>query len=236
MRSWYRRSAVILLGSAVAFVACDKVPETPTNTAPSAEVQTYRVTEEPDITEERAEEIWSSPEVQHMLDLQHQFVERVDAALARGVALDDIRAAMHLATSPRADDSQIVALLYESREEADRYVAALKAARAAIPEAFPEVAAARDELDPAGCTVQGKSVDGFFNNYDKVRESRLNPLDERNAPAPVCGSRKNQLKLLACATLCSFTSGGLGTVACGWGCWCTFCSKDSVLATYICAD
>lgn len=52
----------------------------------------------------------------------------------------------------------------------------------------------------------------------------------------VCGSYWNQVKLSLCAAGCGVTTAGLAAGLCGWGCWCTFCTKNSALATAICAD
>jgi len=61
--------------------------------------------------------------------------------------------------------------------------------------------------------------------------------DQRSAVKKiVCGSYWNQVKLGLCAAGCGVTTAGLAAGLCGWGCWCTFCTKNSALATAICAD
>lgn len=83
-------------------------------------------------------------------------------------------------------------------------------------------------MDTAKCTAKGGSVDAFFNNFDKVRESTMYPTDGRNAP-PDC-----LMLALGCARHCSVTAPGLATVACAWGCWCAFCGGLSGFASVLC--
>ena len=62
--------------------------------------------------------------------------------------------------------------------------------------------------------------------------------DDESVPpgdgTPVCGSYWQQVKLAACAALCSASTAGAGTVLCGWACWCMFCTQSSAVAGVIC--
>ena len=55
------------------------------------------------------------------------------------------------------------------------------------------------------------------------------PEDE---DGPVCGSYFQQVKLLACAALCSTMGPAAGL--CGWACWCMLCSENSAVYDFMC--
>ncbi len=232
-----RRSAVLAVAFSLALSACESGPSSPTRPATGAGARAGEVADEPEISEERVREIWASDEVQQVLTLQSEFVRRVDAAVERGVAVDEIRAAATAAVGEGNDDAALAELLFESREEADEYVATLQEARFAVTAAFPEVAAAEEDLEPSACALGTGAVDTFFDRFEASRSAQLDPTIDGAAgrtSVPTCGSYWKQIKLLGCAGLCSASTAGLGTVLCGWGCWCMLCSTNSAVGEAMC--
>jgi hypothetical protein len=232
MHHRFRISALVL--GITLLASCDAAPSSPAGESPASGAAT-RLPVEPTIAETRAEEIWSSSEVQLVLSLQDTFVARVYAALQAGVPLDTLRAAAHLAAS--GNDAQLAVLLFGSTQAGAAFATALADARAAAITAFPEVTYARNDTDPSECTLRSGTVDSFFDNFTIIHSSRLTPLEDAAAQrdrGPVCGSYWKQLKLLGCMGLCSATTAGLGAAFCGWGCWCTLCTTNSALADLMC--
>lgn len=128
-----RAMAVALAAAA----SCDMSSTAPAPGAGPAAAE--RVAELP--SEERVQEIWNSPEVARLMDLHAEFVARMDAAVQRGVPMEELRAASHPTLA--GDDSHLAALLFGGRRGADEYVASLRAARAAISNTYPEIYSAQ---------------------------------------------------------------------------------------------
>lgn len=180
-------------------------------------------TREDELSESRANEIAASEESQRMLRLQEEFAERVDLALSKGLSREELRVAA-ITAAEKGDDAQLADLLFESRAEADRYASSIRDARLALFAKYPEL---QQQVDPSTCTLTSQGVEAFFKGFNERRTVQR---------AEVCGSKANQVRLLACTALCAGTTLGAAAGLCGWGCWCAFCTRESGVAKVICAD
>lgn len=173
----------------------------------------------------------NSPELVTMVQLQNQFLDKVDNAVKQGNTIESIRTAAFTALQTNNYHS-IYTILCGSFANGEAFFNSLASAKRSFVQANPFI---EQNLSVFACptcpTTIIEEANYFFNNFQPINTYRISPgADE--GPI-VCGSHWNKLKLLICAGVCGATTGGLGAGLCGWGCWCQFCKK-SALGGIIC--
>lgn len=115
--------------------------------------------------------------------------------------------------------------------EGEFYVERLTNATKAVYNKFPVL----NTITSKGAEELSKgSIERFYMNISKGELSKSSLENGKKSAEPVCGSYWQQVKLLACATGCSFVTAGVGTPLCGWACWCMLCTENSMVADVIC--
>jgi hypothetical protein len=85
-------------------------------------------------------------------------------------------------------------------------------------------------------SIMNDNMYAYEKSYNKYTRMPSDNKYAYSVAIPTCGSWWNQLKLGACALLCSVTTAGIATPFCGWLCWCEFCRHHSALGERICAN
>lgn len=185
------------------------------------------------LTEQQSREVLLSPELQTVIQLQNQFLDKISNAVSQGTSIESIRTAA-LEALQTNNYQTIYLMLFNSYQSAESFFNSLTAAKANFLRANSFIQQNIGVFTCQTClTPITAEASYFFNNFQAFNSNRVNPGGEDGDP-PVCGSNWNKVKLIICTALCSATTAGLGAALCGWGCWCTFCTKNSALAAIIC--
>ena len=183
------------------------------------------------LSEERSEAIVTSPEATAFFSLYDEWTDRVEAAVERGVSVSEMQAL----ASQQSDDLNVI--LFGSQANADMFVERKQGVINRLMKAYPELAT----VDTEGAVERCEASDPILaqNLVEGLGSRATQPSDtvageaQARQDGPVCGSRWQQVKLLACAAVAGATCGP-GAALCGWGCWCTLCSENSALADVMC--
>jgi hypothetical protein len=133
------------------------------------------------------------------------------------------------------ESDRFYSLIFTDVNAGTQFISNYENARVALIKKNSFIAANKEAFDCSACNKNFQSeIDFFLKNFNYFYENKIiyavgKPGDYFT---PACGSYWNQVKMLVCMGLCSGT--GPGIVVCGWGCWCTFCSK-SALGNVICS-
>jgi len=179
------------------------------------------------MSEQRAQEIATSPEAAAFLSLYGEWKDHVVAAKQRGVPTSDLQemAARH--------DAELGTVLFGNQANVESFSERKQAAIAGLMEAYPELAKFNVENESEAC----KTTDPIItrNIIERAGGEEGNSAQQRQAEVP-CGSYWQTVKLLACAAaagvVCSEGGPG-GVLFCGWGCWCMLC-PDSATGSLAC--
>ena len=187
-----------------------------------------------ELSEIESSAIINSTEFQNFISIKNQFIEVVNQTVSNGYDLEELKQ-LSIESVNSNESDELFTALFGSKEKGLDYLIALENARTQLLNAYPVINKIRDQYAQPSLN----SVSVFYETLDVINKNRnemnlsVASVAGRDAE-PVCGSYWNQVKLGVCATGCSFTTGGLGTVFCGWLCWCTFCSQNSELSNAIC--
>jgi len=192
------------------------------------------------LSEDESREIVASGEFQNVFNLQNQFLDKIDNAVRQGVSLDFIKKETIDAIHTNNNQS-IYSLLFGNYSTGETFISNLTNAKKAFINKYPALS---ENLSSIVCNTCPKSLvddaNYFFKNFNAFNTNRFNPQSDLfvagRAAGPTCGSWWNQVRLGVCAGACGILTVGIGAAACGWGCWCTFCTRNSALASIICAD
>ncbi len=192
---------------------------------------------EPPLTEEESQLILESSECKDFVTLQNSFIQSISNSINNGYSSQELeKFAIDLSQGKHAKFYYIV---FGDEKAGEEFFNKLAQAKANFLTKFPKIP---KNISGSLCKTCQENVDEqikyFFSNFSSIEKFQYvlpggNLIDGR---APTCGSRWNQVLTLACMAGCSATTVGLGAGLCGWGCWCSFCSQNSALATAICAD
>ena len=194
------------------------------------------------LSEEASKEIVKSPEFQNVFKLQNEFLDKISNAVNQGIPLESIRTATIDAVENN-NNKPVYSMLFSDYQSGENFFNALSEAKNTFREKHRFIEENKSAFTCSTCSkTLSEEVNFLFNNFQAFNNNRYIPGTSSNterAAEPVCGSWWNQVRLGICAVACGVVTvgtAGIATAACGWGCWCTFCTQNSALATVICAD
>ncbi len=195
------------------------------------------------LSESESYKIVSSNEFQNILRLQNHFLDLIKKAKLNGITIEKLQAAA-LKSGMDENNFEFFEIVFGSATIGKEFVKELQTNRSLL---LSKNGILRNNTAAFICFSCKKSpletVNFFFKNYDSFDKLRLKQFsvqanlysdDESLDYDPTCGSYWQQVKLVACAALCSASTVGVGTVLCGWACWCMLCPENSALAGVIC--
>lgn len=175
-----------------------------------------------------------SSEFQNVILKQNQVLDTITNALNRGISLQSIRTAT-LDAIQNNNYQSIYSLLFSSSQSGDAFFNELVNAKTAFVLQNGFIMENQQTFTCSTCfSTLTDQANYFFDNFQTFNSYRYSPTGSNSKPT--CGSWWNQVKLVACAALCGVSTAGIGAGVCGWGCWCTFCTKNSAVANVICAN
>jgi hypothetical protein len=191
-----------------------------------------------ELSEEESLRITESFEFNNMLNYQLRFLEIVNGALSQGIPLSSLKAAAKESIES-GDDEIFWRMVFPHPDMGRQFMENFVSAKKQFFEANNQLMENRDAFICSTCPKQpSEEVDVFFDIFEKYKVSK--PLLEdseqnfHDGHGYTCGSAWNRVKLGMCAFGCSYLTGGLGVILCGWRCWCGFCKQNSELSTVIC--
>jgi hypothetical protein len=198
------------------------------------------------LSEKASLSILSSDEVKDLIEIQNLFIDKIKQAVAKGYSVQEL-SRLSINAINYNQHTEILKVIFGSVNEGNIFIQNVQNAKLKFISKYKFILENREDFECNSCTqLTAQSVNLFYINlniYDKSRLkvpsvdlpiSTISLNDELlEGDKPVCGSYWQQVKLLACMSLCSVSTGGLGTVLCGWGCWCMTC-PESVTGGIIC--
>lgn len=183
------------------------------------------------LSDELCFEIVSSQECQTYFNLRFEFISNVENSIRNGFSVSMLTD-LSMAAIMDQDIEPFYNIIFDDYCEGEAYVARLAEATKALYKKFPVL----NTIIPEGAEELSKeNIERFYMNiYNSELSKSSNVIIGQYKDEPVCGSYWQQVKLLACATACSFATVGVGTVLCGWACWCMLCPENSAVANVIC--
>ncbi len=184
------------------------------------------------MSEELCFEIVSSNECQTYFNLRFEFLSNVENAIKNGFSVSLLTELSMVAITDH-DVEPFYTIVFDDHCEGEFYVARLAEATTALYKKFPVL----NTVVPVGTEELSKeNIERLYMNiYNRTLSKSLTmESDPYEMDEPVCGSYWQQVKLLACASACSFATAGVGTALCGWACWCMLCTENSAVADAIC--
>lgn len=190
------------------------------------------------LSEDSSRQIVQSQEFQTLFSLQNEFLDKIKNAINNGYSLDSIKKATINAVE-NSDNNQIYSILFNDYNSGVTFFNSVAASKRAIKEKYPFIEENRSTFVCNTC--QGTITDEvnyFYKNFQTFDTYRFYPgiAPTGREALPTCGSWGNQVRLGVCATLCGAATAGIGLAACGWGCWCTFCTSNSSVSSVICSN
>ncbi len=198
----------------------------------SCESKNNNETFEPvELSEKESFEIVSSLEYKKYMEMRFVFLKRVLFLLNNGYCSDQLTQICIDSVNENKHDV-FYETFFGSCDEGENYNAGLIEAKINLLNKFPVLDLMFSEYEGDMPEIE---ISNFFNNielnYCDVDQPDMIPQKKGEV---VCGSYWNQVKLAACAGLCSFSTAGAGTALCGWACWCMLCTENSSVADVIC--
>ncbi len=217
------------------------------------------------LSEIESKEIVQSKEVTNFWNSRKMFLIKIDEAVKGGISIDSLKKAAIIEVS-NPEQSPLTETLFGSRSVGDNFYKELSDKRQEAASKILSKVGDKNYFICNSCHLPiVQQINYLFENYKtflfymdefgkekeigsyglnpnsyKKKSSKANILESGNGnylkKMPTCGSWWNQIKLVGCTGLCTATTVGLGAGLCGWGCWCTFCTKNSEVAKVICAD
>lgn len=193
------------------------------------------------LSEEASMEIVQSIEFQNIFKLKNEFLDKISNAVNQGIPLDSIRVAAIDAVENN-NNQQIYSMLFSDYNSGVAFFNNLSQAKKIFRDKYAFIEQNKEKFMCTTCSkTLSEEVNFLFKNFNAFNNNRYTPGAGLSGEktAPTCGSWWNQIRLGVCAAACGVVTVGtvgLGTAACGWGCWCTFCTKNSAVASVICAD
>lgn len=182
------------------------------------------------LSDELCYEIVSSKECQAYFNLRYEFLANVGNSIKNGYKVTYL-ADISMAAIRDQNLEQFYNVFFDNYCEGESYLVRLTDATKSLYKKFPVlntiISEDTEELSKG-------NIERFFINVARSELSKSSLGNSGECDEPVCGSYWQQVKLLACATGCSFATAGVGTVLCGWACWCMLCSENSAVADAIC--
>lgn len=182
------------------------------------------------LSDELCYEIVSSKECQTYFNLRYEFLANVRNSIRNGSKVS-LLTDISMAAIRDQNLEPFYNIIFDDYCEGESYVERLTDATKALYKKFPVlntiVSESAEELSEG-------NIERFYINIAKRELSKSSLENSGVCDEPVCGSYWQQVKLLACATGCSFATAGVGTVLCGWACWCMLCSENSAVYDAIC--
>jgi len=190
------------------------------------------------LTEEECRLIVYSEEAQLLKGMQDKFVQIVHQYGANGNNINNLRILALESIDDLNSNKLFLATLFGSVDEGVSFLENFSLAKKTLFNRFPSLIGISHELQ----FDLNESIHHFFDNLQNIHremENRLSGYSQKNddremGSSPTCGSYWQQAKLLACAGLCSASTLSVGTVLCGWACWCMLCKENSSLSEVIC--
>jgi hypothetical protein len=186
--------------------------------------------EEHQLSDETCFEIVSSIECQTYLNLRYEFLNNVEKAIRTGSSVSQLTE-LSMAALIDQDLEPFYNIIFDDYCEGVSYIARLSEATKALYNKFPILNTIISESPEA---LTKENIEKFYFNINRVELRKSSLANNESNDEPVCGSYWQQVKLIACATGCSFATAGVATVLCGWACWCMLCSENSVVADTLC--
>lgn len=190
------------------------------------------------LSEEVSKQIIESPEYQNCIRFQNDFLDIISNKVNQGTSIESIKTAT-LNAIRTSNYNEIYLLLFGNYQSAEVFFTGMANSQRSY---ISNLKTNYPNMPSLGCSTCHSfltdDVNYFFRNFNVFNTNRMpvsGGTSEGVAPEPTCGSYWNQVLLAACATGCSVTTAGLGVAMCGWGCWCTFCTRNSAVAAAICA-
>ena len=193
-----------------------------------------------ELSEAESLEILNSPELQSFQANREKFIQKVGYAIdSKGYSQKELESLTIKAIKTHNED-QILEILFDTKENGMAYLEELNQSRTNLLKQYPILNRIREQEGGSNLSLEANAT-MFYGNFNEISKLKFTIAESNRSVAnavgdPVCGSAWNQVKVAACATACSLSTGGLGTVLCGWACWCTFCPRDSELTEIICAN
>lgn len=191
--------------------------------------------------EDKSYQILVSSSTQSFAQKRNDFLDKVSYALNKGNSLSAVRNATLQAV--QYNNYQIIdTMMFKGTIDRQSFISAYNNARAGFLQANSFIQQTPQYFSCQTCGASAVDWTNYiFDNFTSINSSRYYPPAEEVNPStgklePICGSRGNQVKLLGCVAITGVTTGGLGAVLGGWGCWCNFCTRNSWLGTKICAN
>lgn len=184
------------------------------------------------LSEEVSHEIVSSQEYQTYFNLRYEFLIYVDNAIRNGFSVSFLTD-LSIKSIREQENEAIYKAIFNDYFEGESYIERLTDAKEALYWKFPVL---NTIISEGAEELSKENVEKFYMNISQKEFSKtlLEKGMEVEDDGPVCGSYWQQVKLVACAGVCSFATAGIGTPLCGWACWCMLCNENSSLADVIC--
>lgn len=200
------------------------------------------------LSEIDSKKIVESIEFQTLINVQFELVLKIDSTIKSGIPKQRLENEALLSIQNIKND--FYDLVFENSKAGEKFIERFQLACKTFLQKYPDLEKNRNEFVCSSCSLQPieYKVKWFFKNFEIFNSARLNkqtPVLSRaqvaadlieNDDDPVCGSYWNQVKLGTCSALCGASTVGLGGPLCVWGCWCTFCTKNSSVADAICSN
>lgn len=200
------------------------------------------------LSESESLEVLASNEAKELILMQNQFIDRVKGAISRGYSIEYLSKISANAIN-KNEHSEILRIIFGSVKNGNIFIQNIQRARLNFLTKNKFLLENKDEIVCTSCNkVTPESASLFFKNLNTFDKSRLKVQTKsgnvkklsmylesvgNESETPVCGAYWQQVKLLACMALCSASTGGAGTLLCGWACWCMLCPK-SVTGEILC--
>ncbi|RYY41462.1 MAG: hypothetical protein EOO08_01595 [Chitinophagaceae bacterium] len=183
------------------------------------------------LSEEESQKIVQSDEYHTALLKKLEIAEWVYNAMRGGASAAELQKAFNVAVD-KGDTRPLYQLVFGNGEKAKELLGELGAAQQKLRESYPQLFSEVPACLECETDVKEqfayllKHADGFHDLYATT-------VSTGKTIAPTCGSWWNQAQLLACGYSCNKFPPVI-SLYCGWGCWCKYCRKNSVLAEHIC--
>ena len=182
------------------------------------------------LSEELCFEIVSSNECQTYFNLRYEFLANVENSIRNGNSVS-VLTDLSMAAIRNQKLEPFYNVIFDDFCEGASYVERLTYATKALYKRFPVL---KNIIPESTEGLSKESIESFYMNIYRNELIKSSLGNSEVSDEPVCGSYWQQVKLLACATGCSFATAGIGTALCGWACWCMLCTENSSVADAIC--
>jgi len=194
------------------------------------------------LSDEQIMLIVNSKEYKDYFKYKDSIIVIINKALERGENINKIRELVLESLSDSTKELEVNRIIFGDIKKAKSFFNDFSKSRDSLFNRYPELALLSQSFE----IDYEDQINFLFNNFLLISDQVVNKKagfenifnntshNSNYIEPPTCGSGWKQFKLSLCALGCSFSTGGIGTLLCGWGCWCWFCDENSELSKLIC--